>query len=36
VEVSDDCSHYTRNPERPLRRDRLMLVINENRPAIIY
>jgi hypothetical protein len=36
VEVSDDCSHYTRNPERPLRRDRLMLVINKERPAIIY
>jgi hypothetical protein len=36
VEVSDDFSHYTRDPERPLQRHRLMLVINENRPPIIY
>jgi hypothetical protein len=36
VEVSDDVSHYTRGPERPLQRHRLMLVINEKRPAIIY
>jgi hypothetical protein len=36
VEVSDDFSHYTRDPERPLQRQRLMLVINEKRPAIIY
>lgn len=36
VELSDDCSHYTRDPERPLQRHRLMLVIDEKRPAIIY
>jgi hypothetical protein len=36
VELSDDVSHYTRDPERPLQRHRLMLVINEKRPAIIY
>jgi hypothetical protein len=36
VEVSEDFSHYTRDPERPLQRQRLMLVINEKRPAIIY
>jgi hypothetical protein len=36
VELSDDCSHYTRNPERPLQQQRLMLVINEKRPPIIY
>ena len=36
VEVSEDFSHYTRDPERPLQRHRLMLVINENRPPIIY
>ena len=35
VEVAEDSSHYTRDPERPLQRQRLMLVINENRPAII-
>lgn len=36
VEVSEDFSHYTRDPERPLQRQRLMLVINEKRPSIIY
>lgn len=36
VELSDDVSHYTRDPERPLQRHRLMLVINEKRPAIVY
>jgi hypothetical protein len=36
VEVSEDFSYYTRDPERPLQRQRLMLVINEKRPAIIY
>ena len=36
VEVSEDFSHYTRDPDRPLRRQRLMLVINEKRPPIIY
>jgi hypothetical protein len=36
VEVSEDLSHYTRDPERPLQRKRLMLVINDKRPPIIY
>jgi hypothetical protein len=36
VEVVEDFSHYTRDPERPLQRQRLMLVINEKRPPIIY
>ena len=36
VGVSEDFSHYTRDPERPLQRQRLMLVINEKRPGIIY
>ncbi|MDN5942230.1 MAG: hypothetical protein L0H94_10140 [Nitrospira sp.] len=36
VEVSEDHSHYTRDPERPLQRQRLMLVIDEKRPPIIY
>lgn len=36
VEVSKDASHYTRDPERPLQRQRLLLVINEKRPTIIY
>ncbi len=36
VEVSEDFSHYTRDPERPLQSSRLMLVIKEKRPPIIY
>jgi hypothetical protein len=36
VEVSEDSSHYTRDPERPLQRQRLMLVIKDKRPPIIY
>lgn len=36
VGVTEDHSHYTRDPERPLQRQRLMLVINEKRPPIIY
>ncbi len=36
VKVSEDRSHYTRDPERPLQQSRLMLVINEKRPPIIY
>lgn len=36
VEVTEDFSHYTRNSERPLQRQRLMLVIDEKRPPIIY
>jgi hypothetical protein len=36
VEESEDFSHYTRDPERPLQRQRLMLVIDEKRPPIIY
>jgi len=34
--VSDDPSHYTRDPNRPLQQGRLMLFIDENRPPIIY
>ena len=36
VEVTEDFSHYTRDPDRPLQWHRLMLVINEKRPPIIY
>lgn len=36
IEVSEDFSHYTRDPDRPLQRSRLMLVIKEKRPPIIY
>lgn len=36
VEISEDPSHYTRNPDRPLQLRRLMLLINDKRPPIIY
>jgi hypothetical protein len=36
VEVSEDLSHYTRDPDRPLQHRRLMLLINDKRPPIIY
>ena len=36
TEVSEDLSHYTRDPERPLRHRRLMLVVNDKRPAVVY
>jgi hypothetical protein len=36
TEVSEDLSHYTRNPDRPLKHRRLMLVIDGKRPPIIY
>ena len=36
VVVSEDPLHYTRDPERPLKHRRLMLVINSTRPPIIY
>jgi hypothetical protein len=36
TEVSEDLSHYTRNPDRPLKHRRLMLVIDDKRPPIIY
>ena len=36
TEVSEDLGHYTRDPERPFNRRRLMLVVDEKRPAVIY
>ncbi|MCC2641968.1 MAG: hypothetical protein K0S45_2381 [Nitrospira sp.] len=36
IEVSEDLSHYTRDPDRPLERRRLMLTIDEKRSPIIY
>ena len=32
VEVAEDRTHYTRDPDKPLRYGRLKLVINMNRP----
>jgi len=36
VEVSEDFSHYTRDPERPLKRERMMLIAHGKRPAVVY
>jgi len=36
TELSEDLSHYTRDPERPLKHRRLMLVIDDKRPPVIY
>ena len=36
TDVSDDFSHYTRDPDRPLKHRRLMLVIDDTRPPIVY
>ena len=36
VEVSEDLGHYTRDPDRPLRHRRLMIIIADKRPPIIY
>ena len=36
TEVSEDLSHYSRDPERPLKHRRLMLVVNDKRSPIIY
>ena len=36
TEVSEDPSHYTRDPDRPLKQSRLMLLINDKRPPLVY
>jgi hypothetical protein len=36
VEVSEDWSHYTRDPDRPLERKRMMLTAQGKRPAVVY
>jgi hypothetical protein len=36
VEVSEDLSRYTRDPNLPLKRKRLMLVVTGNRPPVVY
>ena len=36
VEVSEDPTHYTRDPDKPLQLKRLMLMIKGKRPAIVY
>ena len=36
VEVSEDPTHYTRDPDKPLQFKRLLLIIQGKRPAIVY
>jgi hypothetical protein len=36
VELAQDLSRYTRDPRRPLKRERLMLIIRGKRPKIVY
>jgi hypothetical protein len=36
AEVAEDSAHYTRDPDRPLKHSRLMLLINDKRPPIVY
>ena len=36
VEVSEDPTHYTRDPDKPLQFKRLLLIINGKRPPIVY
>jgi hypothetical protein len=36
VEVSEDPSHYTRDPDKPLQFKRLLLIVQGKRPAIMY
>ena len=35
VQVAEDHSHYTRDPERPLERKRMMLIARGKRPAVV-
>ena len=35
VQVAEDHTHYTRDPERPLERKRLMLIAQGKRPAVV-
>ena len=36
AEVAEDPAHYTRDPDRPLKHSRLMLLINDKCPPIVY
>jgi hypothetical protein len=36
LEVSEDPTHYTRDPDKPLQFKRLLLIVKGNRPAIVY
>jgi hypothetical protein len=36
VDVSEDPTHYTRDPDKPLQFKRLLLIVKGKRPAIVY
>jgi hypothetical protein len=36
IEVSEDPTHYTRDPDKPLQFKRLLLIIKGKRPPIVY
>ena len=36
LEVSEDPTHYTRDPDKPLQLKRLLLIVKGKRPAIVY
>ena len=36
LEVSEDPTHYTRDPDKPLQFKRLLLIVKGKRPAIVY
>ncbi|MBI5672244.1 MAG: hypothetical protein HZC50_03025 [Nitrospirae bacterium] len=36
IEISEDPSHYTRDPDKPLQLKRLMLIVKGKRPGIAY
>lgn len=36
VEISEDPTHYTRDPDRPARQGRLRLSIDMDRPTVVY
>ncbi|HSA84668.1 MAG TPA: hypothetical protein VLE46_00685 [Nitrospira sp.] len=36
VEVSEDPTHYTRDPDKPLEFKRLLLIVKGKRPPVVY
>ncbi|MDC8448918.1 MAG: hypothetical protein LV473_11235 [Nitrospira sp.] len=36
IEVSEDPTHYTRDPDKPLQFKRLLLIVQGKRPPIVY
>jgi hypothetical protein len=36
IEVSEDPSHYTRDPDKPLQLKRLLLIVKGKHPPIVY